>query len=117
MLLQEYLGSQTFYEPKDRHETYARTAKMTAELRRRRMAVKNSIDCLIAQTEIDNDLYLLHSDSDFERISKVSPLKVWDCEAPAADLDNLGNIDNIVFSFYHSYQRNKPGKGRISPWP
>ena len=77
-LLEEYLGSQTFYEPKDGRKSYARMAKLAIELRRRGMAVKSSMDCLIAQTAIDNDLYLLHNDSDFERIRKVSPLKIWE---------------------------------------
>jgi predicted nucleic acid-binding protein len=39
---------------------------------------RSTIDFLIAQTAIDNDLYLLHNDSDFDRIKKVSPLKTWD---------------------------------------
>ena len=42
------------------------------------MAVRSSIDFLIAQTAIDNDLYLVHNDSDFDRIRKVASLKTWD---------------------------------------
>ena len=81
-LLKEYLGSQVFYDLKDRRESYARAAKMSAELRRKGMAIKSSIDCLIAQTAIDNDLYLLHNDSDFDRIKKVAPLKTWEKKLP-----------------------------------
>lgn len=77
-LLREYLGSQAFYDLKDSRESYARAAKMSVDLRRKRMAVRNSINCLIAQVAIDNDLYLLHNDADFDRIKKVSPLKTWD---------------------------------------
>jgi predicted nucleic acid-binding protein len=32
---------------------------------------------LIAQTAIENDVYLLHSDADFDRISSVVNLKVF----------------------------------------
>ncbi len=35
------------------------------------------MDCPIAQTAIEHGLSLLHSDSDFERIAKVSPLKIF----------------------------------------
>lgn len=77
-LLREYLGSQDFYDLKDSRESYARAAKMSVDLRKKGMAVRSSIDCLIAQTAIDNDLYLLHNDSDFDRIKKVSSLKTWD---------------------------------------
>ncbi len=77
-LLRDYLGSQAFYDLKDGRESSARAAKMSLELRRKGMAVGSSIDFLIAQTAIDNDLYLLHNDSDFDRIKRVSPLKTWD---------------------------------------
>jgi predicted nucleic acid-binding protein len=76
--LRDYLGSQAFYDLKDRRESSARAARMSLELRREGMAVKGTIDFLIAQTAIDNDLYLLHNDSDFDRIKKVSSLKTWD---------------------------------------
>ncbi|MEW5901360.1 MAG: PIN domain nuclease [Acidobacteriota bacterium] len=77
-LLRTYLGSQAFYDLREARESYARAAKTSFELRRRGMEVGSSIDLLIAQTAIDNDLYLLHNDSDFERIKKVSSLKTWD---------------------------------------
>ncbi|MDH4272016.1 MAG: PIN domain-containing protein [Candidatus Aminicenantes bacterium] len=77
-LLREYLRSQAFYDLKDGRESIARAARMSFELRRMGMAAGNSIDLLIAQTAIDNDLYLLHNDSDFDRIKQVSRLKTWD---------------------------------------
>jgi len=77
-LLEEYLGSQTFYDLKDGRESSARAARLSIELRRKGKAVASSIDLLVAQTAIDNDLYLLHNDSDYERIKQVSQLKTWD---------------------------------------
>jgi len=77
-LLRQYLQSQAFYDLRDGRDSYARAAWISLELRRKGMAVGSSVDCLIAQTAIDNDLYLLHNDSDFDRIKQVSRLKTWD---------------------------------------
>lgn len=77
-LLRKYLECQAFYDLKDRRESYARAAKMSMELRRKGLLIRSTIDCLIAQTAVDNDLYLLHNDSDFDRIQQVSSLKTWD---------------------------------------
>ena len=77
-LLQEYLGSLTFYDLRDARESAARAAETSLKLCRKGIAVKSTIDFLIAQTAIDNDLYLIHSDSDFDRIAEAAPLKIWD---------------------------------------
>ena len=77
-LLREYLQSQAFFDIRDGRESIAQAARMSFELRRKGKAVGSSIDLLIAQTAIDNDLYLLHNDSDFDRIKQVSRLKTWD---------------------------------------
>lgn len=77
-LLREYLESQAFYDLRDGRESIAGAARISFELRRKGMAVGSAVDLLIAQTAIDNDLYLLHDDSDFDRIKQVSSLKTWD---------------------------------------
>jgi predicted nucleic acid-binding protein len=77
-LLKDYLGSLAFHDLRDVRESAARAAKISFELRRRGLAAKSTIDSLIAQTAIDNDLYLLHNDADFDRIAQVSALKTWD---------------------------------------
>ena len=38
---------------------------------------QKTADCLIARTAMENDLYLLHQDSDFDRIASVCPLKIY----------------------------------------
>jgi predicted nucleic acid-binding protein len=76
--LQEYLGSQVFYTLLDGVASYAKAARMYFELRRKGMTVGSSVDCLIAQTAIDNGLFLLHHDADFDKIARHFPLKVWD---------------------------------------
>jgi hypothetical protein len=75
--LRDYLGSQTVYGLEGGLESYARAAKIFFDLRRKGMSVRSSMDCLIAQTAIEHGLHLLHNDSDFDRIAKVSSLKVF----------------------------------------
>lgn len=77
-LIEEYLGSLPSHDLRDFGESAARAAKMSFDLRHKGMAVGGTIDLLIAQTAIDNDLSLLHNDADFDRIAQVSALKTWD---------------------------------------
>lgn len=76
-LLKRYLDSQKFYDFKNGRESFARAAKIYFNLRRKGITIRSTIDCLIAQMVIENDLYLLHDDVDFERMCEVLPLKMW----------------------------------------
>jgi predicted nucleic acid-binding protein len=76
--LKKYLDTQTFYDLKKGKESYAEAARMYFKLRKAGMTVKSTMDCLIAQVAFENDLFLLHSDQDFVRISKRFPIKIWD---------------------------------------
>jgi predicted nucleic acid-binding protein len=76
--LKKYLDTQTFYELKRRKESYADAAKMYFKLRQKGVTVKSTMDCLIAQVAIENDLFLLHNDRDFSRISKEFLIKIWE---------------------------------------
>ena len=77
-VLHEYLGSQAMYDLVQGTDSYIEAAKMSFRLRKKGMAVASSIDCLIAQTAIEHGLYLLHNDADFDRIARVSALKIWE---------------------------------------
>lgn len=77
-ILKKYLDTQTFYDLKNGRESYAEAAKMYLKLRQKGVTVKSTIDCLIARVAIENDLFLLHNDMDFTRISGHFPLKIWD---------------------------------------
>jgi predicted nucleic acid-binding protein len=35
------------------------------------------MNCIIAQTAIENELVLLHDDVDFDRLASVIPLKIY----------------------------------------
>lgn len=74
--LRDYLGSQTVYDLTG-IEPYIRASKIFIDLRKKGVSASSSIDCLIAQTAIEHGLFLLHNDSDFDRIAQVSELKVF----------------------------------------
>ena len=76
--LGDYLISQAFFYPKYAAETYRQAAYLYFSCRRRGITIRSTIDCLIAQTAIEHDLILLHSDKDFVRIAEVvSALKLY----------------------------------------
>ena len=72
-LLNEYLQSQEYLETKE--STWAGAARIDFELRRAGKTVRSPIDCCIAQLSLENDVPLLHRDSDFEIIASIRPLR------------------------------------------
>ena len=74
--LKSYLGSQFFCDPKDPILTYENAARMYFDARRKGFTIRSTLDCLIAQIAIDNEIPLLHDDKDFEKLAKVSSLKL-----------------------------------------
>lgn len=78
VLLKTYLDSQIFYILHEGRESYASAAKIYFKCRRAGITVKSTIDLLIVETALENNLALLHSDSDFTAIKKVMPaLKIY----------------------------------------
>lgn len=73
----KYLVTQRFYCLSDDKESYEKATRIYFDCRRKGVTITSSIDCLIAQTAIENNLYLLHNDSDFDHISKVAKLKIF----------------------------------------
>jgi predicted nucleic acid-binding protein len=76
-ILKKYLGTQRFYLPKDPIDSFAKAAKIYFDCRKQGITVRSTIDCLVAQTALENDLFLLHNDSDFDRIASVVDLKIY----------------------------------------
>lgn len=70
-LLKEYLGSQNFYNLKNGQKSHEDAAKLYFKCRKAGFTIKSTIDLLIAQTAIENNLSLLHDDSDFTNIAKI----------------------------------------------
>jgi len=65
------------YELKDKRESYASAAKIYFRCRKKGVTINSTIDCLIAQTAIENNSYLLQNDSDFDNIARVADLKMF----------------------------------------
>ena len=70
-LLKKYLDKQIFYSLNRGKESFADAAKIYFKCKKAGYNLNSTIDCLIVQTAIENNLYLLHNDSDFEHIKKV----------------------------------------------
>jgi predicted nucleic acid-binding protein len=58
-------------------ESYIKAAKIYRVCRKNGITIRKTIDCLIAQTAIDNGLILLHEDADFDRIAGICPLAIF----------------------------------------
>jgi hypothetical protein len=58
-------------------ESYIQAAVLYRSCRKHGLTVRNTVDCLIAQTAIDHGVALLHNDRDFELISSVSSLQIF----------------------------------------
>ncbi|HOH36964.1 MAG TPA: PIN domain nuclease [Spirochaetota bacterium] len=71
--MNEYLSSIRFYDLKYGRKSYENAAKIYYTCRRKGISIRSSIDLLIAETAIENDLYLMHNDRDFDNIHKVYP--------------------------------------------
>ena len=71
--LKKYLDTLDFYRLKDEKESYASAAYIYFKCRKTGVMIRSSIDCVIAQIAIENDLKLLHNDKDFESIKTVFP--------------------------------------------
>jgi len=79
-LMKRYLDTQNFYDLKKGRESFAEAARMYMELRKKGVTVKSTVDCLIARVAIENELFLLHNDADFDRIAGHFPLKIWNVD-------------------------------------
>ena len=76
-LLREYLSTQRFYDLKDPVDSFINAAKLYMECRKKGITIRSTIDCLIAETALEHDLLLLHSDNDFKAMARVIPLKFF----------------------------------------
>lgn len=75
--LKEYLDTQRFYKLQDEQGSFAEAALIYLKCRKKGITISGTIDCLIAQTAIENNLLLLHNDSDFEKIARVAELRFF----------------------------------------
>lgn len=77
-ILKEYLSKFHFYELKGK-ESYEQAALLNIRCREKGVTIRSTIDLLIAQTSIDNDIMLLANDSDYTNMAKAIPeLKIFE---------------------------------------
>lgn len=58
-------------------DSYIKAAQIYRICRKKGVTVRKTADCIIAQTAIENDLFLLHDDSDFDRIASICALRIY----------------------------------------
>lgn len=75
--LKEYLDTQRFYKLKDEKGSFAEAASIYLRCRKKGITISSAIDCIIAQTALENNLMLLHNDSDFEKMAKIVELRFF----------------------------------------
>ena len=76
-LLDEYLSTQTFYYLNDNLKSFANAAKLRLKCNTKGLTINSTIVFLIAQIAIENKLFLLHNDKDFDKMSKIINLKIY----------------------------------------
>jgi predicted nucleic acid-binding protein len=69
--LENYFSKQIFYYLKDNQASYAAAATIYASCRQQGITIRSTIDCLIAQCAIENELILLHNDRDFSKMARI----------------------------------------------
>ena len=77
-LLKDYLDSIPFYDLRYGKESFENAALMYMNCRKKGVTVRSTMDLLIAEIAIENDLYLFHNDNDYTNIAKVyKNLKIY----------------------------------------
>ena len=72
-ILKEYLNIMDFYDLLYGKKSYEDAALLYFKCRKAGVTTRSTIDLIIAQTAIDNNLLLLHNDKDFVQISQINP--------------------------------------------
>jgi predicted nucleic acid-binding protein len=70
-LLKEYLDTLPFYDLQYGKQSFENAAQIYINCRKNGITVRSTLDLIIAEIAIENNLYLLHNDTDFINISKI----------------------------------------------
>ncbi len=57
--------------------SYIKAAQIYRKCRQQGVTVPKTADCIIAPTAIENNLFLLHDDGDFDKIAAIVALKIF----------------------------------------
>jgi predicted nucleic acid-binding protein len=70
-LLKEYLSTLPFNDLLYSRESFENAAMMYIKKKKKGITIKSTLDLIIAEIAIENNLYLLHDDKDFAGISNI----------------------------------------------
>ncbi len=70
-LLKEYFETIPLYYLKYGKKSYEQAALINIRCRQKGVTIRSTIDLLIVETAIENNLYLLHDDNDFINMAKI----------------------------------------------
>ena len=77
-LLTEYLNTLPFYDLKYGKQSFENAAAMYIKCRKKGITIRSTLDLIIAEIAVENDLFLLHDDMDFTNIAKADKsLKIY----------------------------------------
>ena len=77
-LLKEYFDTLPFYNLLYGKKSFENSALIYINCRKNGITIRSTIDLIIAEIAIENNIYLLHNDIDFTNISKVNKnLKIY----------------------------------------
>lgn len=74
-LMRDYLLEFPIHKPKGA-ETYLAAAQIYRKCRKKGKTIRKTVDCIIAALCVENELTLLHKDTDFDLIRACTTLKV-----------------------------------------
>ena len=69
--LKAYLDDLAFYDLRNGRKSYEEAAMLYAKCRKSGVTVRSTIDVIIAQIAIENQLHLLHDDKDYVNMAEV----------------------------------------------
>lgn len=77
-ILKEYLITLPFYELKYGNKSYENAARLNIKCREHGVTIRSTIDLIIAETALENNLYILHNDNDYTNMAKIiTELKIY----------------------------------------
>jgi predicted nucleic acid-binding protein len=77
-ILKEYLNTLPFYELKFGKQSYENAALLYIKCRENGITIRSTIDLLIAEIALENNLYILHDDGDYTNMASViKGLKIY----------------------------------------
>ncbi|MDR2096099.1 MAG: PIN domain-containing protein [Treponema sp.] len=77
-ILKEYLNTLPFYELRYGKKSYENAARLNIKCREHGITIRSTIDLIIAEIALENNLYILHNDNDYTNMAKiVTELKIY----------------------------------------